>query len=135
MILQRLREDEYGTHGELRDDDNKPIGVFTLEQQYRDNEHNISCIKPGTFKLIPHNTDHFHDVWQLLDVPGRDAILIHAGNTIKDTHGCILVGLQAIPTGVGQSQAALSYLRTLLTNGSTLTVRGIEDGVSTSGTV
>jgi hypothetical protein len=29
-----------------------------------------------------------------MDVPQRDHILIHAGNTHKDTQGCILLGVQ-----------------------------------------
>jgi hypothetical protein len=29
-----------------------------------------------------------------MDVPERSHILFHAGNTHKDTHGCILLGLQ-----------------------------------------
>jgi hypothetical protein len=29
-----------------------------------------------------------------MDVPERDHILFHAGNTHRDTHGCILLGMQ-----------------------------------------
>lgn len=48
----------------------------------------------GRYKLAPRLSPKFGRTWQVKDVPGRDQILIHAGNTQKDTHGCILVGLQ-----------------------------------------
>jgi hypothetical protein len=35
---------------------------------------------------------------QILDVPGFEYILIHCGNTDKDTAGCLLVGEGAITT-------------------------------------
>jgi hypothetical protein len=30
--------------------------------------------------------------YEIKDVPGRSAVLIHSGNTIKDIQGCVLLG-------------------------------------------
>lgn len=121
LILQRGKETPYGTHGSLYKD-----GVFlcyTLERQYKNNENNVSCINAGIYQGIKHNSDKFKDVWQLLNVQGRDAILIHAGNTIADTHGCILVGLGTNDGGITRSQDALTKLRGILPGGFTIEIR------------
>lgn len=66
----------------------------TLEDAWRDNERNISCIPIGRYKVKPKLSPKFGKTWQIMDVPERDQILIHAGNTHKDTHGCVLLGMQ-----------------------------------------
>lgn len=68
--------------------------VVTLEDAWRDNEKLISCIPVGRYKLKLHRSPKFGLTYQVQDVPERDQILFHAGNTHKDTHGCILLGLQ-----------------------------------------
>lgn len=68
--------------------------VVTLEDAWRDNEKQISCIPVGRYKLKLHRSPRFGLTYQVMDVPERSHILIHAGNTHKDTHGCILLGLQ-----------------------------------------
>lgn len=90
--------------------------IYTLEEPWQGNRRKVSCIPTGTYLCIPHgweakSTKHFKQVWEITGVKDRTAILIHAGNTLADTEGCVLVGLDAAQFRVGRSQAALTQLR------------------------
>ena len=51
------------------------------------------CIAPGTYSIDFHYSSKFGKyMLTLCGVSGRSGILIHSGNTPKDTSGCILVG-------------------------------------------
>lgn len=101
--------------------------------------HDGSCVPDGDYLLDPHNSDAHPNVWALVNaglavyhfaVPasqayGRSAVLIHAGNTTRDTQGCILVGMKhqaGDPGGtidmVASSQEALRQLQGVLVKGS-----------------
>lgn len=121
--LMRLSKSEKGVKGVLLKD-GIPL-CYTLEDPDNDNQVGISCILTGTYNCIPHSGPKFKNVWLLENVPGRSAILIHAGNTIADTQGCILVGLSFSGHSLSQSQAALSLLREKLPKTFTLTIRSI----------
>ena len=54
---------------------------------------NETAIPYGTYDVIVNFSPKFKRVLpRLLNVPMFDGILIHRGNSVKDTSGCILVG-------------------------------------------
>jgi len=62
-------------------------------------------IPPGTYKIVKHTSGKFFEAhrkkWghtfvpMLAGVPNYSFILIHPGNTIEDTEGCLLPGMSA----------------------------------------
>jgi hypothetical protein len=92
LRLVRVSEHDGATLGVLCIDD---VPEFvTLEDAWRDNERQVSCIPVGRYVIKPKISPKFGSTWEVTDVPERSHILFHAGNTHKDTHGCILLGLQ-----------------------------------------
>ena len=118
LTLRRISQSHFGTFGMLLAGD-KALCV-TCEEPWKDNAPNVSCIPAGTYNCSWHDTQKFPNVWEITGVTGRSGILIHAGNTIKDTRGCILVGQEFLRNsdltiyGVGKSRAALDMLRLTL---------------------
>ena len=53
---------------------------------------------------------------RLLNVPGYEGILIHVGNTVEDTSGCILVGTEYSDGFLRNSASAFASLMSVLTN-------------------
>jgi hypothetical protein len=92
LRLVRVSEHNGATCGVLVIDDSPEF--VTLEDAWRDNERLISCIPQGRYKIKLHRSPKFGLTYQVMDVPQRSHILFHAGNTHKNTHGCILLGMQ-----------------------------------------
>jgi hypothetical protein len=86
----------------------------TLENPYINNEKRISCIPEGEYKVRIRvaresgSRDYVHLLVQ--DVPNREYILFHRGNSPKDTSGCILVGLGSKQDYVQNSTLAMDLL-------------------------
>lgn len=71
--------------------------AYTLEEPYKNNQRNISCIPEGEYHLIEYLSAKFgkntHGIVPLVvDTAPREYILMHPGNTVLDTRGCILIG-------------------------------------------
>lgn len=107
-----------------------------------------SCIPDGVYDLRPHFTTKYPlGVWHFVNPNlgvyqpggrpsgqkwGRDAVLIHSGNTVDDIEGCVLVGKRhGTATGpdgrsrhaVFESRNALELLRAALGGRETHTVK------------
>ncbi len=104
LRLIRVTEHNGATFGVLCIDD-RPMFV-TLEDKWRDNERMVSCIPKGRYVIKRHKSPKFGECFKVQNVPDRSEILIHAGNTHIDTHGCILLGLMF--GTVGTNSAILS---------------------------
>ena len=72
----------------------------TLELPWLDNKPCESCIPAGKYVCRRVKSSKFGDTFQVCDVPNRQGILFHAGNSApKDTRGCILLGVGAEISG------------------------------------
>ena len=93
-----------------------------LELPNKGNKRSISCIPEGTYKVTPHVSEKFGKCFWVNNVPNRSAILIHAGNTVADTRGCLLPGTHTRKGKVIGSRAMLEKIRELAPEGFTLQI-------------
>ena len=114
--LIRDQSDDTGTFGRLIYDSS--VVAYTLELPWKDDRPDVSCIPLGTYQVIPHNSHEHPNVWEITNVPNRSEILLHSGNFLSDTKGCLLAGdSQVIINGkkmVTDSVATINKLRGIL---------------------
>lgn len=81
----------------------------TLERPLTDKQH--PGILPYRYRVVSYPSAKFRGIRPLVaDVPNRSGILIHEGNTVKDTQGCILVGVNRRVGYVLDSKVCLKKL-------------------------
>ena len=96
LLLKRIAKKPTYTIGKLYVD-----GAYfcdTIEDKVRDlprepKVYDETAIPAGTYKVIVNMSPKFKRLLpRLLNVPYFDGILIHRGNTEKDSVGCVIVG-------------------------------------------
>ena len=112
LLLVRDTFTDNSTIGELFLNDE--FMCDTLENPSLNNVRNISCIPEGEYSVRLRTAresatrDYLHLLVQ--EVPNRDYILFHIGNSTKDTSGCILVGIGRKQDFVQNSALAMDLL-------------------------
>lgn len=108
-IIKRVFLSKDVTFGVLALDDDAPICV-TLERPWLNNAPNVSCIPAGQYTCKRVNSPKFGNVFEVTGVTGRSKVLIHWGNWVTDTEGCIVLGesyaILKNEVAVAQSKAA-----------------------------
>lgn len=90
--ILRIEQGEEGTFGVLRI--NGRAWCVTLEPPDAGNVRDISCIPVGRYRCRRVESRRFGDTFEITDVPGRSHILLHPGNVVSDTRGCVLLARQ-----------------------------------------
>ena len=121
LVIRHARRADY-TIGRLEDENGIKI-CDTLEPTWRDykgGELKIpkkSAIPECTYRVVVTKSQRFQKYLPLLvGVPGFEGVRIHAGNTSRDTEGCILVGQNLQVGKVLWSRITLEKLMKLIEN-------------------
>ena len=113
LVLKRTYFPE-GTQGVL--EWNGTIVCYTIELPWLGNQKRISCIPEGEYILQQRFSSKFGWHLHLMNVPGRDLILIHPANDAKkELLGCIAPVVKYTGIGKGSSsRKALDKLKALV---------------------
>ena len=121
ILTRHARRADY-TIGRLEDENGMKV-CDTLEPTWRDykgGEMKIpkkSAIPEGSYRVVVTKSRRFQKYLPLLvGVPGFEGVRIHAGNTSRDTEGCILVGQNLQVGKVLWSRITLEKLMKLIEN-------------------
>lgn len=95
--IRRTHSTDKVTIGELTySDETTFLKLATLELPWKNNQRSISCIPKGTYKVTTTYSNRFKkNLWEVLNVPGRSGIRIHAANYASQLEGCIALGMYA----------------------------------------
>ena len=68
---------------------------YMLERPWLDNQRNVSCIPTGKYHVtfLPRSASgRYRNVYHVHNVENRSGILIHQGNLVRHSKGCLIIG-------------------------------------------
>ena len=80
----------WGTFGYLKIQ--KQVFCVTLEPPDVENALRISSIPAQQYWCRRYSSDRYPNTFQIMNVPDRTKVLLHAGNIVEHTEGCIILG-------------------------------------------
>ena len=91
--------------------------LWTVESPWLNNVPFRSCVPDGAYKLMPFDSMQHPESYILSSgggLEGRSGILIHSGNDVGDTTGCVLPGITRSDSKVWASRDAMRLLLSVL---------------------
>lgn len=131
-VLQRGDQNAIRTLGALlcmKDSDvMQPVfSCQTLELPWLGNKHSVSCIPAGTYLcVLKFSPIHGKKVYWITNVPGRDDVEIHWGNFVRDTKGCVLLGMHRETDSIDNSVVAFNAFMTYMDGAESFTLQIID---------
>lgn len=99
----------------LEDTDRGLNSTMSVDEILSKKRKGITAIPTGKYDVILTSSPRFKRVLPLLlSVKGYEGVRVHAGNTNKDTEGCLLVGENKAKGQVLNSRATLEKLMSIL---------------------
>ena len=125
-LVRKYKKDKY-TIGNLYDEDGNFL-CNTLEDTDRGLSQSMTlpeikqkkikgetAIPTGTYEIIYTFSPKFKMIMPLLlGIKGFDAVRIHAGNTNKDTEGCVLVGKNNVVGKLTESKITFIHINEII---------------------
>ena len=100
-----------GTNGKIFHDGR--LMMYSIELPWKDNLARVSCIPEGGYDVANRWSLKFGRHLQILNVPGREYILIHPANeALRELKGCIAP--VRLLTGAGKGIRSRPALKTLM---------------------
>ena len=136
MQINRFNDNGKQTtgYGLIINSKNEVVYSFvTLELPWLNNQVQVSCIPIGEYVVQKRISEKFKKHFRVKNVPNRDLILIHQGNTKFDILGCILVGRKAsfvnkdVLIDISESRFVLAELIDLMPSEFMLEIKNVND--------